>query len=161
MALRVFTARLGYRGADRLDVTRKGADPVGVIYAPSWAILRPALDALRLAGDLRRGAGAPPPMGPEVDAARFAEGADVARRIGEAFEASTWALYRAAYLAEMRESYRRHGPAWRELLARESVTLMCFCADPARCHRTVLGAEILPALGAAFDGEREKPTIIP
>jgi uncharacterized protein YeaO (DUF488 family) len=40
----VHTARLGYCTADGLDVTRN--DPVGVVFAPSPGILRPALAAV-------------------------------------------------------------------------------------------------------------------
>lgn len=43
--------------------------------------------------------------------------------------------------------------AWRRLLARGWVVLVCFCGDPARCHRGILRAEILRALGAVDGGE--------
>ena len=49
MSLIVHTARVSYGGADRLDVTRKSAGPEGIVFAPSWAILRPALDLLKCA----------------------------------------------------------------------------------------------------------------
>lgn len=50
--MRVYTARLGqYQGADLLDVTRKSATGPALAFAPSWAILRPAL-AARRAGDI-------------------------------------------------------------------------------------------------------------
>ena len=65
----------------------------------------------------------------------------------------TWALYSAAYASEMRESYRTQRATWDALLARESVTLVCYCTDPARCHRTLL-AGILAKLGATVVGER-------
>ena len=41
----IWTARVSYRGADRLDITRKGDSPFG----PSWALLRRFL-AIRVAG---------------------------------------------------------------------------------------------------------------
>lgn len=47
MSVRVYTARVTYRGPDRLDITRKSGDPT---FAPSWAILRPMLK-LRSAGE--------------------------------------------------------------------------------------------------------------
>ena len=72
------------------------------------------------------------------------------RRIGQPFD---WAGYVAAYKAEMRESYRRDRAAWDALLARESVTLVCYCTDAVQCHRHVLRREILPALGAVDAGE--------
>jgi hypothetical protein len=67
--------------------------------------------------------------------------------------ASAWAGYVPAYTDEMRRSYRENRAKWNALLARESVTLVCFCADPAHCHRTVL-AGILGKLGATVAGER-------
>ena len=76
----------------------------------------------------------------------------LARRKAGALEAH-WPAYAAAYTAEMRVSYRRHRAAWEALLARESVTLLCFCTDPARCHRRVL-AGLLVACGAVDCGER-------
>jgi uncharacterized protein YeaO (DUF488 family) len=66
---------------------------------------------------------------------------------------STWALYVEAYRSEMRESYRTQRAAWDALLARESVTLVCYCTDAERCHRTLL-AGILAKLGATVAGER-------
>lgn len=64
-----------------------------------------------------------------------------------------WPKYVADYTAEMRTSYREHRAAWDALLARGSVTLLCYCVDPQHCHRTVL-AEILGKLGATVKGER-------
>lgn len=74
------------------------------------------------------------------------------RRKTEGAEAY-WETYAAAYTAEMRQSYRAHRAEWEALLARESVTLLCFCADARVCHRTVL-AGILGKLGAEVMGER-------
>ncbi len=51
MAVRVRTARVTYRGADRLDVSRKGGDPIGLAFAPSWSILSPVLRARRAGTD--------------------------------------------------------------------------------------------------------------
>ena len=64
-----------------------------------------------------------------------------------------WEDYVVRYTDEMRASYRQHGAAWASLLGRERVVLVCFCVDPLQCHRTVLGRDILPKLGAAFAGE--------
>lgn len=65
----------------------------------------------------------------------------------------TPAAYGEAYTAEMRASWRRHGDAWRALLARERVVLCCYCADPAWCHRTVLARDVLSRCGATYCGE--------
>lgn len=118
----VWTARVGYRGSDGLDVTRKSAGADGLPFAPSWAILSPELDARR-------------------------RGEDAAAR---------WPAYVAAYEHEMRESERRDPGAWQRLLGRESVTLLCYCTDPAHCHRSVL-ARMLGARGARVCGERPSP----
>jgi len=37
------TARYSYAGPDRLDITRQGADPRGIVLAPSWDIIKPVL----------------------------------------------------------------------------------------------------------------------
>lgn len=50
-SLHVRTSRISYAGSDRLDVTRKGADDVGLAFAPSWKLLGPVLQA-RAAGEL-------------------------------------------------------------------------------------------------------------
>ena len=151
MTLTVHTARVSYDGTDRLDVTRKSAGPDGIVFAPSWAILRPALDLLSVARSMRAAAdhaGATKP-----DDAVLAESCAEMTRAAEAIETGAWALYVEAYRSEMRESYRTQRAAWRALLARESVTLVCYCADPARCHRTLL-AGILAKLGSTDAGER-------
>jgi len=120
--LHVFTARITYQGPDRLDVTRKTGDALGLCFAPSWTILRPAL---------------------------------VLRHAGRELE-STWLIYREAYLAELRKSYRDNRSSWDEVLRRESVTFCCYCnLDRVgnRCHRLIL-AEVFCKLGAEYVGER-------
>lgn len=151
MSLRVHTARVSYGGADRLDITRKSAPPEGIAFAPSWAILRPALDMMALARTMRAAAEHAGEARP--DDAVLAESCVEMTRAAEHIVHATWALYVEAYTAEMRESYRTQRPAWTALLARESVTLVCYCTDPARCHRTLL-AGIFAKLGAVNEGER-------
>lgn len=133
----VHTARLTYAGADRLDVTRAGADAYrkrtgqtweGEPFAPSWAILAPALNAMKGA---RTGS----------------------VTLDRAVSCAWWPDYVAAYTHEMRGSYRRRRDAWDALMRRREVTLCCYCIDPERCHRTVL-AGILAKLGADVRGER-------
>lgn len=34
--LEIFTAQYHYNGDDRLDITVKGKDPLGKVFAPSW-----------------------------------------------------------------------------------------------------------------------------
>jgi uncharacterized protein YeaO (DUF488 family) len=94
---------------------------------------------------------------------------DVSRKSGAAAFAPSWELLRSAlpklggtlaweqyverYTAEMRASYGLHRLEWADMLTRHEVTLVCYCVDPARCHRTVL-AGILGKLGADVRGER-------
>jgi uncharacterized protein YeaO (DUF488 family) len=49
VTLRIRTARVSYRGPDRLDVTRKSGCHLGRAFAPSWKLLGPFL-AERRAG---------------------------------------------------------------------------------------------------------------
>lgn len=144
MTLTVHTARVSYGGPDRLDVTRKSAGPDGIAFAPSWAILRPALESLTFAALLRRASTIQPR--PEADSVYYAKVADEIVR-------TTWALYSEAYTLEMRESYRTQRTSWDALLAREVVTLCCYCVNPVRCHRTLL-AGMFEKLGATIGGER-------
>lgn len=137
MTLHVFGARICTRDPDRLDVTRKsGTD--GLFLAPSWAILRPALDALKVADALiEETLGLDP----------------VALQSADTMRTVAWERYTADYLHEMRRSYREHRAAWEALLARHRVVLCCYCTDPLHCHRYLLRAVILPKLGAIDCGE--------
>lgn len=146
MTLQVFGARLGTRDPDAFDITRKSATGDGLAFAPSWAILRPALDARRAASELMAiAAGDPtdPAAGWAQDEAAMAW-------------ADAWGAYVPAYVEEMRESYRRDRGPWERLLARERVVCVCFCTTPMQCHRYLLGAVILPKLGAVWCGEVTK-----
>lgn len=130
--LHLYTARIAYRGPDRLDITRKSAGPDGLPFAPSWAILRPALDARA--------------------AARTA--LELGKIQGMmSIEADAWERYVPAYTAEMRVSYGANRAAWDALLARPGVTLVCYCTDAAHCHRRLLAA-MLVKCGAIYMGER-------
>lgn len=130
MTLRVHTARVSYSGSDRLDITRASATGHGLAFAPSWAAVQRVLNVRA--------------------EARYAAPGDAAAMLLRA-----WQEYVPVFTAEMRESYRTQRDAWVWLLAREEVTLVCFCTDVSQCHRTLLGEQILPRLGAVFCGERE------
>lgn len=153
MSLTVHTARINYRGHDRLDVTRKSGKE-GIFLAPSWTLLGPALRARRalelkrveegeLAESIADGDGG------ETGLQTIAFELDVLER--EWSEA--WENYTKGYFDEMRASYRARRAEWDALLSRERVTLCCFCNDPQRCHRTLLARDILPKLGATYAGE--------
>ena len=104
MTVRVHSARVSYNGADRLDITRASATGHGLAFAPSWRILRPAIDARRSADELRKiGAAAEAESDP---AAGWAY--DEAART----ELDAWEAYVPAFIAEMRESYRTQRAAW-------------------------------------------------
>ena len=118
MTLQVFTARLGCADPDVLDVTRKSGDQLGRAFAPSWALLNPAL-AARARGDME----------------------------------AVWSRYVGGFLGEMDYSREVNPGAWRSLLARKRVVLVCYCGNPERCHRTLLARDILPTLGAVYGGE--------
>lgn len=118
MSLRIRTARVSYRGPDRLDVTRKSGCHLGKTFAPSWKILGPILG----------------------------------ERKESAISDERWEKYRAAYIDEMRESYKANRAGWATLLGRDRATLVCYCADPGRCHRRVLAA-LLVSVGAIDEGE--------
>lgn len=156
--LTVCTARLTYAGSERLDVTRKGNDALGVAFAPTWEILKPALTARNAVYS----ALIKPADKPEAE--RLAEEA--------------WSTYVTAYTAEMRVSagmtaahprfgaaeraaigrgVRTRPEAWREVESRARVVLVCFCTDPMRCHRRLL-AGFFAARGAVDGGELKHAT---
>jgi hypothetical protein len=47
VTLQVFTGRIWCGDSDAFNVTRQSGGAAGVLFAPSWAILRPALAARR------------------------------------------------------------------------------------------------------------------
>jgi hypothetical protein len=129
----VWTARIVSKDPDRFDVTRKSGGAAGTVFAPSWAILSPALAARKEAQRLLTGI-------PLYQAAALVE-------------RNAWESYVPAFMAEMRGSYKAHRAAWESLLARDRVVLVCYCTDPHRCHRTLLARDILSTLGATYRGE--------
>lgn len=142
MTLRVRTARITYGGADRLDITRKGKDPVGLVFAPSGKLLGWGLNMRKQANRRREEA-----LLARNDGAQKLRLEDVER-----FESWAWTAYEARYEEAMRVSRKNHAPVWRELLGRERVVLVCFCNHDTRCHRHVL-ARLLAAQGAINLGE--------
>lgn len=144
MTLHVHTARITSRDPDRLDITRESATDDGLVFAPSWSILRPALDARQRAEEAMKGAHRDHPVGA------------MHREAAAKIEAEMWAVYAPLYLDEMRASYRANRRVWDALLARERVTLCSFhdlVRWPGHCHRLILGRDILPKLGAVYEGE--------
>lgn len=146
----IFTARISYAGPDRFDVTRKSGGPEGSLFAPSWAILRPALDAREDADRIRKQAAQDLPLFSALALAR-----DVRKNLttqADDIERRAWARYVPAFLAEMDASERQRPDAWQRLRARPRVVLVCYCSDVCRCHRSLL-AHREEEHGAAWVGE--------
>ena len=62
----------------------------------------------------------------------------------------TWAQYVPRYLAGLRRAEAQAALGeLRELAGRGPVTLLCGCADPQRCHRTLLQRHLLDSGGKA------------
>jgi uncharacterized protein YeaO (DUF488 family) len=154
--LHVCTSRLSRTPIDdALDITRKTADDcakrgevsLGAFLAPSWPLLKIALDARWKSSELEQRARAELSRNNE-SAARRAEqdAADVLKW--------AWRDYAPQYIEEMRRSFRVNRSEWDALLTRETVTLQCFCTDAEHCHRWILRTIILPKCGALNVGER-------
>ena len=67
----------------------------------------------------------------------------------------SWEAYERQYLAEMETLYRCSPDLFLSLLRRPEVTLVCFEAPPARCHRRLL-ADML----ARIAGEEGIPVVL-
>jgi hypothetical protein len=65
----------------------------------------------------------------------------------------SWDEYQQVYRELMQKSYRENSGAWNDVLGRDEVTLVCFCASGTNCHRSLL-AGYLEKLGAEYMGER-------
>lgn len=130
--MNLWTARVNYIGADRVDISRAGCDRArkaggetpGEFLAPSAGLVFPAL-----------------------------------RRMKEATTAHerqvVWHEYATAYHLEMLATYKARRPEWEAFLQRERATIVCYCAPVngvLRCHR-MLAAGYLARLGATYCGE--------
>lgn len=134
MALTVLTARMGYKSdQDWLDVTLQG-------------------------NERRIDKNPDEPLGHRRIGFVFAPSPDIVypylskRRFGHETDA-LWSKYVEDYKGEMRESYKRYRQCWELLLRWPRVVLLCMCTNHERCHRTILGRDILPKLGATYLGE--------
>lgn len=61
--------------------------------------------------------------------------------------------YQKKYKKLMITSYNKNRSEWDELLSKNEVTLVCFCAKGEFCHRLLL-SKLLIKLGAEYRGER-------
>ena len=63
---------------------------------------------------------------------------------------AAWRRFVRRYRAEMKAPEARHAIALLAAMSHDtSLSVGCYCADPARCHRTVLG-ELLAKAGATL-----------
>jgi len=65
----------------------------------------------------------------------------------------SWDEYKQMYRELMQKSYQENLGIWNDILGRDEVTLVCFCASGTDCHRYLL-AGYLEKLGAEYMGER-------
>lgn len=153
MPLELWTGPFRTRDRDRVDITRAGCDRAraagkpapGAFLAPSAALVFPALAALRAVEEAERALPVP-------------------RWAGEA-RAALWERYEAAYLADLRATYRRDRSAFEAFLARARLVFVCFCTGEAaaaqRCHRFI-AARVYAKLGAVYCGEiRDEDVVSP
>lgn len=152
---RIYTARVGYVGLDALDISRKSSRGVGTAFAPSWDILRPALDARAAFEGARDAVAHAEKLVGEGELSPGCASVEwFALEVAEREWRDAWARYVEDFTAEMRRSYVRLRDDWNALLVCPLVTLCCYCTDPAHCHRTLLARDIFPKLGCTYGGER-------
>lgn len=109
--LKVYTAQYRFPGPYRLDITVKGNDPVGRVFAPNW----PLVNVYQ--------------------------------------KTKNEASYIEGFHDLMIASLDSCTNVWMEdILKRDYVVLVCFCAAGAFCHRTLV-ADYLVQLGAEYCGE--------
>lgn len=135
MSLQVFTGKMGLRDPDYLDITLQG---------------NMRLTEKDHACGGHRGLGlffAPSPelLYPYLSKRRF-----------NRLKPGDWPKYAEAYKSEMRQRYRECRLPFDRLLELPRVVLLCFCANAEECHRTLLARDILPKLGAAYEGEIQR-----
>ena len=151
VTLTVYSAPGSYRGPGALDITRLGfsgkPDPHGVLFAPSWGILKPYKEAQREWEALECEAG---------DLGRVWEGAERFAYYAQAdrMKREAWATYLPAYTEEMRASYKANRSAWLAELKRQRRVYCCFCPvdktkpiEDQHCHRIVFRG-IIAKVGA-------------
>jgi hypothetical protein len=171
-----------YRPAeyDGVDITRSGCtttrregkDAPGEIWAPSAALVYPAVEAMKAARQLMHvGTSAVVPSYVLQQSTEMSLGngyrkiphevqPSAARESGYdqmhlALEQiiATWSAYETSFMLEMRASYKKNRRMWEWFLDQKQITILCRCEDFMHCHRRILRRVILPALGAIDGGE--------
>ncbi len=164
MSLLVFSSHVfKYKYRDGVDITRSGVDKArkanlptpGLIWAPSAALVYPAVEAMKSCRALMK-------IGTAMAVKGRASGSTMMRELGydkmhAAMEQTiiVWNDYVTAFMIEMRHSWKANRSQWNSFLAQEEVTLLCRCEDAAHCHRRILRTTILPTLGARDGGEHQ------
>jgi uncharacterized protein YeaO (DUF488 family) len=62
----------------------------------------------------------------------------------------TWQQYVERYTKLMRKSYKNNTKRWMEVINQDKVILLCYCANPDRCHRSLLKDMLIKV--AEFNG---------
>ncbi len=128
----IYTSRIAYRGADRLDTTVKSGEGLGKLLAPTW----------ELVGGIKR---------------HETEGRD-ARWLR--YEPLTQEQYIAGYYALLRVRYQADTTGFLELLNHERLVICCYCAVGVHCHRYIavdILSKIADAKGRPFARGGELP----
>ena len=113
--LKIHTSAYRYSGKDRLDITAKGQDAIGKLFAPPWNLVMAYKE----------------------------------HRIDEA-------EYTDQYSSLMTDTWLSHPDAWKNILTRDEVTLVCFCKAGTFCHRYILARFLCQIGNAVYMGERGK-----
>ena len=116
----VKTGRVGHRYADGLDVTMKSGAGIGVLLAPTKAIVY----------GYKAGQGD--------------------QRFAGKYKPLNEAQYTEQYLELLRERFIENDEAFHQLVQRESITLQCYCGKGEFCHRRILAEYVLPKLAAYY-----------
>ena len=116
----VKTGRVGHRYADGLDVTMKSGTGIGVLLAPTKAMVYGYKSGV---GD---------------------------QRFAGKYAALSEAEYTEQYLELLRERFIENDEAFYQLVQRKSVTLQCYCGRGKFCHRRILAEYVLPKLAAYY-----------
>lgn len=125
----LYTAQYNYRGPDRLDITAKGQDNFGKIFAPTWHMVR-----------------------------TFKQAEERHERLGSSMTVpEEW--YTTTYYDMMKEVWENKQPSFDYLIQTakgDNLTLVCFCPAGKFCHRLLLKDIIVSlSLGqVAYGGER-------
>ncbi len=138
MTVALYTAHYQYPGEDRLDITRQGNDRLRRAGKPTpGEILAPSWPILNV-----------------FKARMTAVGTDTEART------ATFAEYSKLYLDELRDRYRQRRDEW-ELVLQEQRTLVCFCAEPTFCHRSVAIDALVKSSKGRAENCGEKPVLVP